>query len=266
VSVRSPSRTAGSSPAPSERAPSSEAALHGSHRDPAESAASSTLADAKFDAYADNYNELWANNIGASGEAPGYFLNYKLECLERAGVPVDEPLLDYGCGIGNLTSGLAARYHAVEGYDPSTKCIDVARKRCPSVRFHTQVQGIEDEHFQTVVLAGILHHVTVAQRLEVMAKVRSKLRPGGQLVIFEQNPYNPLTRKAVAECPFDDDAILVWPHEIRRLVVDSRLQLERLDYIVFFPRPLSALRWLEPRLRWCFLGAQTMTRARKPRA
>jgi hypothetical protein len=63
----------------------------------------------------------------------------------------------------------------------------------------------------------------------------------------------------VRECPFDDDAILLWPGELRRRLKRAGFSKARIDYIVFFPRFLSALRPLEPRMRWCALGAQTMT-------
>ena len=64
-------------------------------------------------------------------------------------------------------------------------------------------------------------------------------------------------------CAFDDDAILLWPWEAKRLVAGSGLIGTRLDYIVFFPRALSALRPLEPKLAWMWLGAQMMVVGRR---
>ena len=77
--------------------------------------------------------------------------------------------------------------------------------------------------------------------------------------MFEHNPWNPVTRRAVADCPFDDDAILLWPRELRSLFREAGYEDVRQDFIVFFPRSLALLRPLEPKLRWLFLGGQTMT-------
>ncbi len=213
----------------------------------------------KFDSYAASYDTLHQQSVSASGEPTEYFALYKLACLDRIGAPKDAPILDFGCGIGNLTEPLAGSFGDVHGFDPSVKSLEVAQKRAPAATLHATTEAIPDDHFATAVLSGVLHHVPVNERPALLRTVRRKLRPGGRVVIFEHNPWNPLTRKAVADCPFDDDAILLWPWQITGLLRDAGLgEIER-DYIVFFPRALSFLRTLEPRLKRLFLGAQTMT-------
>jgi hypothetical protein len=83
------------------------------------------------------------------------------------------------------------------------------------------------------------------------------------VVVFEHNPLNPLTQKSVRDCPFDDDAILLFPWELRGLLARSGFERVRQDYIVFFPRLLRRLRPLEPKLGWLCLGAQTLTVAER---
>jgi SAM-dependent methyltransferase len=147
----------------------------------------------------------------------------------------------------------------VHGYDPSLGSIERARARAPGAHFHADIGSVPDDYFGAAVLAGVMHHVPPAERLGLLGDVRRKLAPGGRVIVFEHNPYNPLTRRAVDACPFDDDAILLRPGSLRRLVRSAGFRDVRLDYIVFFPRFLAALRPLEPHLRRVFLGAQTMT-------
>jgi 2-polyprenyl-3-methyl-5-hydroxy-6-metoxy-1,4-benzoquinol methylase len=217
----------------------------------------------KFDDYAKSYEGLHRSSIAASGEDPAYFHDYKIDCLRRHGL-LSGPLLDYGCGIGNLTE----RFHKggvadVHGYDPSNESLVEARDRAPSATFHTEPTAIPRTHFAVAVLSGVLHHVVPKDRAEVLATVRAALRPGGHIVVFEHNPLNPVTRRAVAACPFDDDAILLWPWEAKRLLSRAQFQDVRRDFIVFFPKALGFLRPFEPHLRHVALGAQQMLVGRK---
>jgi SAM-dependent methyltransferase len=221
-------------------------------------------AEAKFDAYAEDYERLWRANIRSSGEAPEYFAAYKLACLSRIGLEREGPCLDYGCGIGTLTKLLCQEFPDVAGFDPSHRSLLVAKQRAPRARFYEEASAIPEAHFASAVLAGVLHHVPPSERQALLVSVCSKLRVGGKVVVFEHNPYNPLTLHAVKTCPFDDDAILLPRAEIARWITSTGFVLERSEYIVFFPRPLRILRPLEPHLWWLALGAQTMTVARKP--
>ena len=218
----------------------------------------------KFDHYASDYEKLHAANIAVTGESTDYFAEYKLRCLSRLGAPKDEPLLDFGAGIGNLTEKLVLEFGDVTAYEPSEKSREIAKTRVPRAHSCGSEDELENGKFATAVLAGVMHHVPPAERRGLLARLRSKLRPGGRVFIFEHNPLNPLTRRAVSTCEFDDDAILLWPWSIRPLLKSAGFVPERLDYIVFFPRALAALRPMEPYLRHVFLGAQTLTVATNP--
>src|SRR6266516_3295056 len=87
-----------------------------------------------FDRYARSYEDLHAASIKASGEPTAYFAAYKMECLARLGVK--EPILDFGCGIGNLTEQLVKTYGRVHGYDPSAESLRIARSRAESAVLH----------------------------------------------------------------------------------------------------------------------------------
>ncbi|MDP9000890.1 MAG: class I SAM-dependent methyltransferase [Myxococcota bacterium] len=215
---------------------------------------------AKFDAYAEDYVAIHQRNIAMSGESPAYFAAYKRGCLERLVEPTfDQPVLDYGCGVGMVTEQLCARFSEVHGFDPSEQSVSAARVRAPRASFHTNLADVPEGRFGLVVISGVLHHVAPSEREAVLRRAIRKLRPGdGRVVVFEHNPLNPLTRRAVASCPFDDDAIMLGPWEGRRLLRRAGLRDVTLRFIVFLPRALAAFRWLEPRLGRVPLGAQVM--------
>jgi len=224
--------------------------------------------EAKFDAYAQDYSTLHQESVAASGEPSDYFARYKLACLERWLKPqLESPVLDFGCGTGSLTRHLVHRCSEVHGYDPSQQSLHEARKGSPEATFFNAASELSDGHYGLAVLSGVLHHVPPAERLNVLSVVHSKLAPGsGRLVVFEHNPLNPLTRKAVADCPFDDDAVLLWPREAKRLLRNAGFRNVKRHFIVFFPRLLASLRGLEPYLGACPLGAQMMLIGTKPAA
>lgn len=220
---------------------------------------------AEFDRHAASYDAQHQKSIRASGEDPEYFAEYKKHCMTRLlGDEYAAPVLDFGCGIGNLTHLLVSAFGNVSGYDPSSESVKTARVRSPGCTFFDDADALPNSHFGAVVLANVLHHVPVAERAGVMATIARVLAPGGKLLIFEHNPMNPVTRRAVADCPFDEDAVLLYPWEVKRLLRGAGLTRVSLDYIVFFPRILAALRPLEPKLSWLPGGAQVFAHATKP--
>jgi SAM-dependent methyltransferase len=220
--------------------------------------------DQKFDAYAETYQQLHTQSVATSGERADYFHDYKMRCLSRLGLRMSDRILDYGCGIGNLTLRLKHGGYLVHGYDPSEKSLEVIRSRAPDVELYHLTDEIPKDFFDVAVMSGVLHHIPTADRADVVREVLGRLRRGGKLIIFEHNPFNPLTKKAVHDCPFDDDAILLKPSEIVRLLQRAGYTDVRLDFIVFFPKVLSFFRPFESALRWCPLGGQTMTIGSRP--
>jgi SAM-dependent methyltransferase len=219
----------------------------------------------KFDAYAKNYRQLHSTNVAITGEDTDYFARYKVDCMARAGVKKNQRILDFGCGVGNTLAPLVERFSDVHGYEPSKLSAEQARKRAAAATVYDEATALPKESFAVAVLSCVLHHVPVLERPAMMAQIMRSLEPGGRLFVFEHNPWNPLTRRAVATCPFDDDAVLLWPGEQRRLLRDSGFEQVSLDYIVFFPKLLAFMRGLEPKLGWLPAGAQTMTQGVKPR-
>src|SRR5262249_33947942 len=111
------------------------------------------------------------------------------------------------------------------------------------------------------ILRSLLRHLGPPTRASVpalSAGPRGEAPPPapGGLAICEHNPFNALTRRAVAGCEFDRDAELLRSHEARRLLREAGLSDPGRRYILFFTRTTGLLRGIERRLGWLPLGAQ----------
>lgn len=224
----------------------------------------------EFDRYARDYRRMHQNSIRASGEEPEYFAAYKIEYIARA-LPAEAAaapaILDFGCGVGNSIPHIARLFPGarVHGVDVSGESVAMARDANPDARFDvmSSTLPLPDDSVDIALAACVYHHVPPAERAHWTAEVQRVLRPGGRFFIFEHNPLNPLTRKVVRDCPFDEDAILLPRRESVSLLEGAGFTDVDVDYIVFFPRPLGFLRPLERALTALPLGAQYAAAGRK---
>ena len=78
-------------------------------------------------------------------------------------------------------------------------------------------------------------------------------KPDGLTMVFEHNPLNPLTRRVVRNCAFDEGVELIGRGELTRLFRAAGLAVADREYLLFFPWRADAL---ERRLTRLPLGAQ----------
>jgi ubiquinone/menaquinone biosynthesis C-methylase UbiE len=221
---------------------------------------------AEFDRIADEYETLHRRNIAVSGESPEFFARYKVKdvALEatRRGVAVRR-LLDFGSGTGNSLPHFHASFPeaAITCADVSARSLEISRARFPQLEArHVEIDGptlpFDDETFDVSFSACVFHHIPHGEHPRWLAELRRVTRKGGLLVIFEHNPLNPLTAKAVRECPFDENAVLIRASAFRRRVEDAGWNAAHAVYRIFFPHLLSFARPAERWLRSLPLGAQ----------
>jgi 2-polyprenyl-3-methyl-5-hydroxy-6-metoxy-1,4-benzoquinol methylase len=219
-----------------------------------------------FDQFADSYQQVHTENVRVTGENSDYFALYKARYIaRRMGSRFSGRILDYGCGVGMISKYMkqALPNATVDGFDPSDASIARVDPEIRSQGTFTSDWAYVGREYNLIVVTNVMHHVPPAERQSVIARLRYHLAPRGVLIIVEHNPLNPLTQWAVANCAFDDDAILLPTSEATEYVLRSGLEILCRDYIVFFPRLLAWFRPLEPRLSWCPAGAQYALVARR---
>jgi SAM-dependent methyltransferase len=226
----------------------------------------------RFDGHAPVYNQLLDAAIGASGENGHFFADLKASLLAREiGPSASVSILDFGCGIGNSTRALERHFAkaSVLGCDPSTESIRHARELASRGGRATYVHLTDPDlpwptaTFDVVFTSNVLHHIDRPTHAVVSAEFRRVVKPGGSVFVFEHNPYNPLTRRVVAACPFDRDAVLLPPRYLKGVLQHAGLRPEAPQFYFFFPNALARLRLLERYLRRVPFGAQYFVRARR---
>jgi 2-polyprenyl-3-methyl-5-hydroxy-6-metoxy-1,4-benzoquinol methylase len=213
----------------------------------------------QFDQFAGNYQEVLDRAVAASGEGSAYFAEYKAQYLART-LPRKsfERVLDYGCGVGLLSGFLHKHLQPtrLDGFDVSADSIAQANASLRNSGTFTSDRNQLRTDYTLIVIANVLHHVEPIERASVIRDLSSRLTTGGTLAIFEHNPANPITRRTVDRCPFDEGVVLLPAAETLQLIQTTKLRRLRRDYIVFMPHALAGLRFLEPSLAWLPLGAQ----------
>ena len=136
-------------------------------------------------------------------------------------------------------------------------CADARIEFCESTSFG------DEALFDLVFLNGVMHHVPREERGALMRRLRSLLKPGGMLAIFDNNPLNPGAMWVMRRIPFDRDAQPLLPWTLERLAAGAGLRATAIRTHFYFPSALRALRGLEPLLTRVPLGAQYVVYARR---
>lgn len=220
-----------------------------------------------FDEYATSYGATVDASIKASGETVEYFAELKARLVAehlRASGRQPRKLLDFGCGTGLSTRTLGVALPPdtrLTGLDVSGESISRARDADATTN-RTYVHHADGNlpfpsaTFDVVFSACVFHHIERSAHARWFFEIRRVLKPDGIFYLFEHNPYNPLTVRAVKACPFDDGVILLTPRYARRAIESAGFRHLSVRYYFFFPKMLESLRVLEPKFGQVPLGAQ----------
>jgi SAM-dependent methyltransferase len=228
--------------------------------------------EAEFDRFADEYHTKHAASIRLSGESPEYFHRYKIDdvAAKLAGSQrTPRRILDFGGGVGNSLEHMRTRFPSSEIVllDPSAKSLSIAERRHPGAARFQHFDGrsipFADSTFDLVFAACVFHHIAEEQHVPLLREMRRVLTQGGSLFVFEHNPLNPLTLKAVRDCEFDANALLIRAGTMRNRARGAGFARVRSSFRVFFPHALRYLRPLERYMARVPLGGQYFVQAVK---
>ena len=225
----------------------------------------------EFEEYKQSYVAEVEQSIDFAGQGHDFFIRVKADeliasCERQLGSLEGRSVLDVGCGVGLMSGYVGKHFAELRGIDIAPGVVERAAEHVPGGAFDVydgQRIPFEDQSFDVVFTVCVLHHVPPAQWTSLVSEMARVLKPGGLLYIFEHNPYNPLTRRAVSNCPFDADAKLLSRSRSAALVKSAGLSASEERYVLFFPWDGAGFRGVESGLRWLPLGAQYFVSGRR---
>jgi ubiquinone/menaquinone biosynthesis C-methylase UbiE len=216
---------------------------------------------AEFDRHASSYEAEIESAIAFAGQPHARYLEAKttrlLEVARRRLGAAPGQALDVGCGTGVSDLELVGAVGSLHGVDVSEEMVERARVAVPQGDFQVYDGSrlpYEDDRFDLVFAICVFHHVPAADRPALLAEMRRVTRRGGLVVVFEHNPWNPLTRRVVRSIDFDADAELLSLPSLVSTFRAADLDVTDREYLLF--TPWQALDRLERRIGRVPLGAQ----------
>jgi ubiquinone/menaquinone biosynthesis C-methylase UbiE len=152
------------------------------------------------------------------------------------------------------------------GIDPSSKSIKDAQYNYPAINFSINSEdsttlAFEDSTFDMIFSAGTFHHIPFRMHDSYIAELIRILKNNGYLIIFELNPFNPLTIATFKANPIDKNAHMLSPWYTYSLLAKHGAPVTK--FIAFFPNCLRFLRSFEKFLTAIPLGALYATIIKK---
>lgn len=186
-------------------------------------------------------DERGYNQIFAASPAQALRLRRRAESIIAALPPAadgaERHILELGCGMGELAHALATLTEAqVTGVDLSERFVAHARQayQRPNLDFIVadltrDVPAAGQNRYDAIVGNGILHHL-YHHLDQVLPALHAWLRPGGRLIFWEPNLWNPYVWTIFSHAPFRRLAKLE-PEEMAFTAGFIRRKLERSGYV-----------------------------------
>jgi SAM-dependent methyltransferase len=223
-----------------------------------------TARRADFDAHAPGYVGAVDRSVAFTGRDSAFFAARKVELLRslaahRVGGLAHSAVLDVGCGTGTTDRLLAGRCASLCGVDVSEEMLAEARAGVPGVEYRWydgETLPFEDGRFDVVLAICVLHHVPPPERRAFASELARVTRGGGLVAVFEHNPWNPLTRRAVRACPVDEGVVLSSHRSTRELLRGAGVADAAATHYLFSPIGGAPGRAVDRAFSWLPMGGQ----------
>jgi SAM-dependent methyltransferase len=220
----------------------------------------------EFDRYGQTYERAVDKAIAFAGQEHDFYLAAKarrLVALAQRHLGTGRPrALDVGCGPGSFDRHVSSAFE-LHGVDVSPAMVERARAENPDVEYAVSEERRlphDDGAFDLAFAVCVLHHVATADRLPLLREMRRVVRPGGLVAVFEHNPLNPLTRRVVRTCDFDEGVELIGSRDLASLLGSTGFAVFGAEYLLFVPWRADRLELILRRLP---LGAQYVVAGRR---
>jgi SAM-dependent methyltransferase len=163
--------------------------------------------------------------------------------------------LDFGCGNGRMLKCLlesdalkpllSSGRLRLFGFDTSAESLNEARALLagdPVMLVNDWAELPLARRFDLVLTCHVFHHIPRIRGPKVVTALHRRMKPASRLVVWEQNPINPITRLLVKLCPFDSDARLLTVTATRALLGQNGFRPLQYRYVNLLPP-----RWLRSR-------------------
>jgi len=226
----------------------------------------------EFDTHVRRYKEVLDQSIAFSGEDAAYFADYKIRdlrdelTLAGSDTSTTLKLMDFGCGIGSSMPHERRHFARAEllGVDVSSESLEQARELFGEMASFLLLEGdkwpVQASSLDAAYAMCVFHHADEEAHVQILSDIRSRLKPGGMMMVYEHNPFNPLTVRVVNSCPFDKNAKLIRSSVMAKRCRDAGYKDVKVRFRVFFPGFLRTLRFAESMLSWLPLGGQYYVR------
>lgn len=182
-------------------------------------------------------------------EISGHWIDHHAFTAERyrraisaMGALEGRAVLDYGCGDGALLAQIVRRCRPSEaqGFEPNAAGAQLSRvmlqKHGIAATVHEDVRAVPEDHFDAVVCADVIEHVTDPAAL--LLAIARALRPGGRAVIT--------TPVRLSERPEDPGHVQEWfADEFREWLQIGPLTL--LSHDTYIPAAATEVYFWRPR-------------------
>lgn len=178
--------------------------------------------------------------------------------------------VDLGCGTAETEEYFQDKFRHIFCCDYSPGMLEYAsKKNLKNVTFklcQSECLPFDSGSVDIVLMYGLIHHIDTGEKIvQIFKEVNRILKKGGIVVVYDFNPFNPVARYIVRNCPIDSGVNLdgykksafpttFYLRELTEVLKNTGFMISKKEFLLFFPKIFSFLLPLEPFLARIPLG------------